>query len=324
MKAIAQHVYGPAEVLQLRDLEPPAIGADEVLVDVRASAIDAGVWILMTGRPYAARLAFGLRRPKVAVRGMDLAGVVSAVGANVTGFSPGDEVYGISESGSFAEQATAKADRIARKPANLTFEQAAAMPVSAVTALQAVRHAAAVRPGQRVLVTGASGGVGSFAVQLAKAAGASVTGVCSTSKVDLVRSLGADEVIDYTKGELDGSAGKYDVIIDVAGNRPVSLLRRAMTPRGTLVMVGGGHRTGRVFGGMERVLGAVALGPFVGQQIRNVASRVRADRLEELTKLIEAGQVTPAVGRAYPLAEAPAAMRDYEAGRAAGKLVVTV
>ncbi|GAA3933381.1 NAD(P)-dependent alcohol dehydrogenase [Actinoplanes auranticolor] len=323
MKAIAQDRYGSADVLELRDVDPPSPGEREVLIAVRAAAVDPGVWIYMTGRPYAARLAFGLRRPRVAVRGLDVAGVVTAVGARVTRFRPGDEVYGTCETGSFAEQATAKEDRLAAKPATITFEQAAATPVSGVTALQSIRDGG-VRAGRRVLITGAGGGVGSFAVQLAKAYGASVTGVCSTAKADTVRSLGADDVIDYTRQEVDRDGPAYDVIIDTAGSRPLSLLRRAATPRATIALVGGGHARGRIMGGFQRQMAAPLISPFMGQHLRGVTARVRADQLAELTALIESGQVTPMVGRSYALADAAQAIRDLATGRYPGKLVVTI
>ncbi|GIH62448.1 NAD(P)-dependent alcohol dehydrogenase [Microbispora siamensis] len=325
MKAIVQDAYGPADVLRLRDVGRPTIGDEEVLVEVRAAAVDPGVWVLMTGRPYLMRLAgFGLRRPKVAVRGRDVAGVVAAVGARVTRFQPGQEVYGTCESGSYAEYASARQSRLAPKPAGLTFEQAAAIPVSGMTALQAVRDVAQVRPGQRTLVIGASGGVGSFAVQIAKAYGASVTGVCSAARAGLVRSLGADDVVDYAREEIDRDGARYDVVVDTAGNRPLSLLRRALTPRGTLVIVGGGHTAYRFTGGMGRTFRAPLLSMFVGQRLRPVVSRERAEHLEELTRLVESGAVTPVIDRAYPLSEAPDAIRRLVEGHPAGKVVVTL
>ncbi len=325
MKAIVQDAYGPADVLRLRDVDRPAIGDEEVLVEVRAAAVDPGVWVLMTGRPYLMRLAgFGMRRPKVAVRGRDVAGVVAAVGARVTRFQPGQEVYGTCESGSYAEYASARQSRLAPKPAGLTFEQAAAVPVSGMTALQAVRDVARVRPGQRALVIGAAGGVGSFAVQIAKAYGASVTGVCSAAKAGLVRSLGADDVIDYAREEIDRDGARYDVVVDTAGNRPLSLLRRALTPRGTLVIVGGGHTAYRFTGGMGRTFRAPLLSMFVGQRLRPVMSRERAEHLEELTRLVESGALAPVIDRAYPLSEAPDAIRRLIDGHPAGKIVVTV
>ncbi|MBX6355248.1 MAG: NAD(P)-dependent alcohol dehydrogenase [Micromonosporaceae bacterium] len=327
MKAIVQDVYGSADVLELRDVDPPQAGDDEVLVQVRAAAVDPGVWILMTGQPYLARLmGFGVRRPKVAVRGRDFAGVVMATGARVTRVKPGDEVYGTSESGSYAEYATAPERQVAVKPGNLSFEQAAAVPVSGTTALQAVRDGAGVQAGQRVLVVGAAGGVGSYAVQIAKAFGASVTGVCSTDKVDLVRSLGADDVIDYTRDEVDRDGPRYDAVIDIAGNRPLSLLRRALTPKGTLVLVGNGRQYGGgVTAGFGRqMLRAPLLSIFVGQRLRNLIAKERAEDLAELRQLIESGAVTPVIERTYPLGDAPEAIRHLGIGHAAGKIVVSI
>jgi NADPH:quinone reductase-like Zn-dependent oxidoreductase len=327
MKAIAHDVYGPADVLALRDVDRPTIGDDEVLVEVRAAGVDPGVWILMTGQPYLVRLmGVGLRRPKVAVRGRDLAGVVSAVGSRVTRFRPGDEVYGTCESGSYAEFAAAPQRQLATKPGNLSFEQAAVVPVSGMTALQAVRDGGRVQTGQQVMVIGAAGGVGSYAVQIAKAFGATVTGVCSTAKVDLVRSIGADDVIDYTRDAVDRDGARYDVVIDIAGNRPLSLLRRAMTPRGTLVLVGNGRQYG---GGVTAGFGrqmfrAPLLSVVVGQQLRNLMGKERAEDLDELRTLIESGSVTPVIDRRYPLAEAPEAIRYLGQGHAAGKVVITL
>jgi NADPH:quinone reductase-like Zn-dependent oxidoreductase len=325
MKAIVQDAYGSADALTLRDVDRPAIGADDVLVQVRAAAIDRGVWILMTGKPYLVRaMGFGMRRPKVPVRGRDVAGVVVAVGAGVTRFRPDDEVYGTCETGSFAEYAAAPQKQLAPKPAGISFEEAAAVPVSGETALQAVRDGG-VRPGQRVMVIGAAGGVGSYAVQIAKAAGATVTGVCSPGKAGLVRSLGADDVIDYTREDVDRDGARYDVVIDIGGNRPLSLLRRAMTPRGTLVLVGGKPEKGGLLGGFGRqMFSAPVVSLFVGQRLRGLTAKERAEDLEELTRLIESGAVRPAVDRAYPLAEAADAMRHFAEGRAAGKVVVTV
>ncbi|MEV0157725.1 NAD(P)-dependent alcohol dehydrogenase [Micromonospora sp. NPDC050686] len=325
MKAIVQHVYGPADVLQLRDIDQPPVGDDEVLVRVRAAGVDPGVWHLMTGYPYLVRaFGFGLRRPKVPVRGVDLAGVVEAVGAAVTDLRPGDEVYGVCESGSYAEYATARRWRLAHKPANTTFEQAAAAPISGVTALQAVRDCAGVQPDQQVMVIGAAGGVGSFAVQIAKAYGATVTGVCSTGKADLVRSLGAD-VIDYTRDEIDRNGARYDVLIDTAGNRPLRLLRRALAPRGTLVLVGGENGGGPLLGGFDRaMLRAPLLSMVTHQRLRNLVAKVRAADLDELRRHIESGAVTPVIDRAYPLGAAPDAIRHVAAGHGRGKTVVTV
>jgi NADPH:quinone reductase-like Zn-dependent oxidoreductase len=325
MKAIVQDVYGSADVLKLRDIDRPPIGDDEVLVQVRAAGVDPGVWHLMTGEPYLVRaMGFGLSKPKVGVRGRDVAGVVEAVGARVTRFRPGDEVYGTCESGSFAEYAAAPEEHLASKPASVSFEQAAVVPVSGVTALQGVRDCGHVQPGQQVMVIGAAGGVGSFAVQIAKAFGARVTGVCSTSKADLVRSLGAGDVIDYTHDEIDCNGARYDVVIDTAGNRRLSLLRRAITPHGTLVLVGGEHGGGRLLGGFDRQFRAPLVSMFVGQRLRGLVAKERAEDLEALTRLIESHAVTPVIDRTYALADAPDAIRYLAEGHAAGKVVVTV
>lgn len=323
MKAMTRSVYGPAEALELRTLDRPSIGDEDVLVEVRAAAVDPGVWIFMTGRPYAVRLASGLRRPKVPVLGVDVAGVVSAVGARVTRFRPGDEVYGAAGSGSFAEFASAKESQLAAKPAGVSFTQAAVTPVSGATALSSVLTAR-VRAGQRVLITGAGGGVGSFAVQLAVASGASVTGVCSASKAGLVRSLGADEVIDYARDEIDRDGARYDVVLDLAGSRPLSVLRRAVKPRGTIALVGGGHAGGRIMGGFQRQMAAPLISPFLSQRLCGVTSFVRAAELEELTRRIESGQLVPVVGATYALADAADAIRDHTESRSAGKVAVTV
>jgi NADPH:quinone reductase-like Zn-dependent oxidoreductase len=324
VKAIAQDVYGSADVLRLREVDQPSIREDQVLVQVRAAGVDPGVWICMTGRPYGARVAFGLTRPRVAVRGRALAGVVAAVGAGVRRFQPGDEVYGTSAGGTFAEYAAACWKRLAPKPPRLSFEQAAAVPISGVTALESVRDGGRVQAGQKVMVIGAAGGIGSFAVQIAKAAGASVTGVCSTSKAELVRSLGADEVIDYTREEIDRDGPRYDVIIDTAGCRPLPLLRRALTPSGRLVLAGGGHDAGGLIGGYTRQLRAPLVSMFTSQHLRGLASRERAQELEELGRLIESGAVTPVLDRTYPLADTPDAIRYLAEGHPAGKIIITV
>ncbi|MFD3468996.1 NAD(P)-dependent alcohol dehydrogenase [Streptomyces sp. NPDC058682] len=320
MKAMVQDVYGSPEVLRMEELDRPVAGPGEVLVRVHAAGVDQGVWHLMAGLPYAVRAVSGLRRPTTRVRGLDVAGVVEAVGPDVTRFREGDEVYG-NCTGSFAEYARAKEGTLAPKPAGLSFEQAATVPVSACTALGAVRDSGRVKAGQSVLVLGASGGVGSFAVQVAKAYGAHVTGVCSTAKADLVRSLGADEVLDYTQQDpVDGSR-RYDVILDIAGNRPIARLRRALTPRGTLVIVGG-EGGGKWIGGNQRQLGAMLLSPFVGHRLRAHGTLVRHRALEALTELIEAGSVTPAVDRTYPLAEVPDAIRSLRDGQVRGKIAI--
>jgi NADPH:quinone reductase-like Zn-dependent oxidoreductase len=323
MKAVVQERYGPPDVLELREIETPVAGDDDVLVRVRASGVDQGVWHLMAGLPYLVRLAgVGLRAPKNPVRGYDVAGRVEAVGANVTRFRPGDEVFGTCR-GSFAEYARARPDRLAPKPANLTFEQAAAVPISGYAALQAVRDQGKVQPGQRVLIIGAGGGVGTFAVQLSKAFGAEVTGVCSTTKTDLVRSIGADRVVDYTREDFADGRDRHDVILDIAGNRSLSHLRRALAPEGTLVIVGG-EGGGRWLGGIDRQLRAHLLSPFVRQNLGTWISTEQEEDLETLRGLLEAGTVTPIIDRTYALSEVPAAIRYLREGRARGKVVVRV
>jgi NADPH:quinone reductase-like Zn-dependent oxidoreductase len=325
MKAIVQDTYGTADVLELRDVERPSIGDEDVLIAVRAAGVDPGVWHLMTGRPILVRaMGFGLTKPKVAVRGRDVAGVVEAVGAKVTRFQPGDEVYGTCESGSFAEFAAAPEGQLALKPTNLSFEQAATVPISGVTALQGVRDCGGVLAGQRVMVIGAAGGVGSFAVQIAKAMGATVTAVCSTSKADLARAIGADDVIDYTQQEIDRDGATYDVIVDTAGNRPLSVLRRAMTPTGTLVIVGGEHGGGALLGGFDRQLRAPLASMLGKQRLRGLVAKEGAKDLEAMTALIESGTVTPVMDRTYALAQAPDAIRHVAEGHAAGKVAITI
>jgi NADPH:quinone reductase-like Zn-dependent oxidoreductase len=321
MKAIVQDTYGSTDTLALREIDRPVPGPGQVLVRVHAAGVDFGVWHLMTGRPYLVRAGFGLRRPKVPVRGRDLAGRVEAVGAGVTRFAPGDEVMGTAE-GTFAEFTCARQDRLVAKPPALTFEQAAALPISGLTALHAVHREGRVQAGQRVLVIGAAGGVGSHAVQLAKAAGAHVTGMCRSSKVDFVRSLGADDVLDYTTDPFpDG--GDYDVILDIGGNRPLRVLRRALAPGGTLVIIGG-ENGGRLLGGMGRSVGAVLRSPFTRQRLRMLLSLEKQADLETLARLAQEGKVTPAVERTFPLAEAADAIGHLEQGRARGKVVVTI
>lgn len=324
MQAIVQSTYGEAEnVLRLEEIATPHIAVDEVLVRVHAAGLDRGVWHSMAGLPYPIRLAgYGLRAPKNAVLGTDLAGRVEAVGANVTTLQIGDEVYGAGQ-GSFAGFTRAKADQLARTPRNLDFQQAAAIPVSACTALQAVRDRGRVTSGQKVLVVGASGGVGSYVVQIAKAFGAVVTGVCSTSKMELVRSLGADRVIDYTAADFAEMGEEYDVILDTGGNAPLRRLRRALSPRGTLVLIGG-ETPGRWLGGTDRQLRAMLLSPFIGQRLCTFIGRVDATDLAALTVLIESGRVKPAIDKTYPLREVAAAIRYLQAGHARGKVVITI
>ena len=322
MRAITQDTYGSSETWHLTDIDRPEIDAHEVLVRVHAAGLDRGTWHSMTGRPYLMRImGFGLRAPKNRVPGLAVAGTVEAVGATVTRFAVGDEVFGVSRGG-FAEYAAAREDKLARKPSNLTFEQAAAVPISATTAIQGLR-AGRIEAGQEVLIIGASGGVGTYAVQLAKAFGAEVTGVCSTAKIDLVRSLGADRVIDYTEEDFTDGSGRYDLILDIGGNTRLSRLRRALTPTGTLVIVGGENK-GNWTGGFGRSLRAPLLSLFVRQRLTMLASKEQYPDLEALTELIEAGSVTPSVDRTYPLDQAQDAMRQLEAGLVRGKVAVVI
>ncbi len=324
MKAIVQDTYGSADVLRLEDIDKPVVGDDDVLVRVHAAGVNPAVWHLMTGMPYLMRvMGAGLRKPNVHVRGADVAGRVEAVGKSVTKFQPGDEVFGACD-GAFAEYASARADKFVRMPTNLTFEQAAAVPDSGCTALRGVRDAGKVKPGQKVLIIGAGGGIGTFAVQIAKAFGAEVTGVCSTTKVDMVQSIGADHAIDYTREEFADGRQHYDVILDIAGRRSLSHLRRALAPTGTLVIIGG-EGGGRWFGGTGRNLQALMLSPFVRQNLRApVYLAARNADLVTLKELIEAGKVTPVIDRTYLLQEVPEAIRYWEAGHARGKVVITV
>lgn len=323
-RAIVQHRYGadPDQVLTLEAVPPATAAAGQVLVRVAAASVDLGTWHLMTGMPVAMRLVgFGVRAPKASNPGRAFAGTVAAVGSDDIELAVGDEVYGTGD-GSFAELMVVAADHLAVKPSNLTFEQAAAAPISGVTALQAVRQAG-VQRGQKVLITGAAGGVGSFAVQIAKALGAEVTGVASTTKIDLVTALGADHVIDYLQGDLPGRPERYDVIIDIAGNRRLSDLRRALTRKGALVIVGG-ETDGRLLAGFGRALRAVLLSPFVSQSLGMLASTENAEDLSELRELIESGAVVPAIDATYALDQAAAAIRHVSEGRARGKVVITV
>lgn len=324
MAAVVQERYGaePEAVLRTARLVRPSIGANEVLVRVRASSVDRGTWHMMTGLPYAVRPVSGLRKPKLPNPGRNIAGVVEAVGSDVTGFVPGDEVYGTAPA-AFAEYAAARPEKIAPKPAGLTFEEAATVPVSALTALQAVRDKGKVREGQQVLITGAAGGVGTFAVQLAHALGARVTAVASTPKHDTVRALGADHVIDYAREDFLARPRRYDVIIDIAGNRGLRDLRRALTLRGRLVITGG-ETKGLWLGGTDRQLRAQMLSPFTGQHLGTFIASEHADGLRDLTALIDAGTLRPVVDRVYPLNETAAAVRHLLDGRATGKLALAL
>jgi NADPH:quinone reductase-like Zn-dependent oxidoreductase len=324
MQAITQGRYGEAEdVLRLEEIALPAIGDEEVLLRVHAAGVDRGVWHLMTGLPYPVRLAgYGMRAPNTPVRGREVAGRVTATGQAVTTLHVGDEVFGIAD-GSFAQYASARPDKLAPKPANLTFTQAAAVPVSALTALQAVRDRGQVQAGNRVLIIGASGGVGTFAVQIAKAAGAEVTGVCHTAKMDTVRSLGADHVIDYTHEDITAGRHCYDVILDIGGNRPLKHLRSVLDPRGTLVIVGG-ETGGRWLAGSDRQLRALLLSPFTGQTLTTLICSENTPDLLALTRLIESGQVTPVIDQTYPLSQTPAAIQYMRDGHAQGKVVINL
>ncbi|MGY1696783.1 NAD(P)-dependent alcohol dehydrogenase [Geodermatophilus sp. SYSU D00814] len=325
MNSIVQDRYGPApeDVLQLAEIGQPSIADDEVLVRVHAASVDRGTWHIMAGLPYPIRLAgFGLRRPRYPNPGRALAGTVEAVGAAVTGFAPGEAVFGVGDA-TFAEYARARPDKLATKPANVTFEQAAAVPVSGLTALQAVRDHGRVQADQRVLILGASGGVGSFAVQIAKSFGAEVTGVASTAKADAVRALGTDHVLDYTREDPADGRQRYDVVLDIGGNRRLSRLRRALTARGRLVIVGG-ETDGRWLGGSDRQIRATLLSPFIGQQLGTFVASENATDLGALRDLIEAGAITPAVDRTHPLAETAAAIRHLLDEQARGKLVVSL
>jgi NADPH:quinone reductase-like Zn-dependent oxidoreductase len=326
MKAIAQDTYGTADVLSLQDVGLPTVRDADVLISVRAAGVDPGVWHIMTGQPYLVRaMGFGFNKPKVRVRGRDVAGVVESVGASVTRFQPGDRVFGTCESGSFAEFAVAPEKQLALMTEGLTFEQAAALPISGGTALQAVRDAGRVQPGQRVLVIGAAGGVGAFAVQIATAFGASVTGVCRPSAADFVRSLGAVGIIDYTSEDVDRDGPVYDVVIDTAGNRPLSVLRRALTPKGRLVLVGGEHGGGPLLGGFDRLLlRAPIVSLFVGQSLMGLTSKERTADFSTLAELVEAGSLSPAIDRVFTLADAPEAIRHLSKGHLAGKVIVSL
>jgi NADPH:quinone reductase-like Zn-dependent oxidoreductase len=319
MQAIVQDRYGSAEVLEARDIDRPAIADDEVLVRVRAASVHVGDWILMTGVPYVMRMGTGLSKPKNPVPGTDIAGTVEAVGTRVQSLRPGDDVFGWC-TGAFAEYVRAPEDQLVKKPANLTFEQAAAVGVSASTALQLLRDDPSVQPGQKVLINGASGGVGTFAVQIAKAYGAEVTGVCSTKNVEMVRSIGADHVIDYTQEDFRGGAKRYDVILDNVGDRSMADTRRALTSNGTLLSNGGGHAAGK----LGRTIRGFLVSLVVRQQGRpSVKTQNRSD-LIALKELVEAGRVTPVIGGTYPLGQTADAISQVAAGHARGTLVIAV
>jgi NADPH:quinone reductase-like Zn-dependent oxidoreductase len=322
MRAVVQEGYGGVEVLRLDRIARPQIAEDEVLIQVRAAGLDRGTWHMMSGRPYLMRvMGFGFRGPKNPVPGLDVAGTVVAVGSAVTKFTPGDEVFGIAK-GSFAEYAAALESKLALKPRSLTFEQAAVVPISATTALQALTDVGKLQEGQTVLVIGASGGVGSYAVQLAKAFGAEVTGVASTAKLDLVRALGTDHVIDYTREDFADGTRHYDLVLDIGGNPPLSRLRRALTPTGTAVIVGG-EEGGSVTGGFGRTLRAPLVSLFVKQRLAMLTNKERGSDLERLAPLLESGAVVPSIDRSYPMEQVTDAMGHLTAGQVRGKVAIT-
>jgi len=319
MRAVTQSRYGGSEVLELTQVPVPVAAVDEVLLQVHAAGLDRGTEHLMTGKPYAVRLAMGLRRPRQPVVGRDVAGTVVAVGSSVTRFAVGDEVYGVAP-GSFAEYAVAKERKLARKPKNLSFAQAAVVPVSAATALRAVEDVGHLRAGHSVLVLGASGGVGSYAVQIAKSVGAKVTGACSTAKRDFVSSLGADRVLDYTQEDFADGSGRYDVILDIAGNPSLGRLRRALERDGTVVFVGGEDAGGIT--GMGRQLRGVLLSPLVSQRLALLPTKESAGDYERLATMIEAGEVTPGLDSTFALEDAVDAVRRLERGEVRGKVAI--
>src|SRR3954452_1881480 len=321
MKAIIQDRYGPPDVLRLMDIDTPVVNDDEVLVRVRAAAVNIGDWHLLRGTPYVMGMAVGLFKPKHEVPGFDVAGQVEAVGENVKQLRRGDEVFGWCK-GAFAECACTGEDNVLPKPANLTFEQSATVGDSAFTALNALRDQGRVQPGHEVLINGASGGVGTFAVQIAKSFGAKVTAVCSTRNVDMVRSIGADQVVDYTQEDFTRSGRLYDVMLDLVGSRSLSDCRRALTPRGTYVLVGVADM-GRWFG-LSRQIKVLSLSPLVRQRMRVFVVRRNREDLAVLKQLVEAGKVAPVIDRRYPLSEVPEALRYQGEGHARGKLVIAV
>lgn len=322
MRAIVREAYGPPEVLRLCEIEMPAPGPDEVLIRIRAASVNPLDWHYMRGVPYAVRLQSGWRRPKDRRLGFDAAGRVEAVGRNVARFKAGDEVFGACK-GAFAEFACTPEKTLVSKPPNVTFEQAAAVPVAALSALQALRDKGGIRPGQKVLINGASGGVGTFAVQLAKVFGAEVTGVCSSRNVDMIRSIGADHAVDYTREDFTRAGLRYDLIVDTVGNRSLSDRRRALTQAGVLVLVGGSE-TGRWLGPLTGVLKAAALSRFVRQKLRPFMARLNTDDLMALQALAADGKIVPVIDRTYPLSDVPQAIRHLEGGHARGKIVITV
>lgn len=326
MKALVQDAYGSPDVLELKDVPMPAVGDDEVLVRIGSAGANPHDWRSMRGDPsLLVRIPLGLRKPRrTTVLGSDMAGQVETVGKNVTRFRPGDEVFAEVDFGGFADYVSISQDVLEMKPGNLTSAQAAAVPMAGMAALRALRNVGRIQPGQKVLINGASGGIGTFAVQIAKSFGAEVTGVCSTRNVELVRSIGADLVIDYTQEDFTHSAQRYDVLLDAVGNRSLSELRRVVLPKGTLVLVGGVAKRGRWLGPAAQLLKGILLSPFVSQRIAAVTGKPNKEDLQVLRELIEAGQVTPVIDRTYPLDEAPEAIRYLEGGHARGKVVIAV
>jgi NADPH:quinone reductase-like Zn-dependent oxidoreductase len=322
LQAITYHRYGPPDVLELEEVDVPALEDDQVLVRVRAAAVNPRDWHFLRGLPYIMR-PIGLRIPKDGGFGSDMAGQVEAVGRAVTRFRPGDEVYAFVLAGGFAEYTRVPENVLGHKPANLSFEQAAAVPLAALTALQGLRDHGRVQPGQRVLIIGASGGVGTFAVQLAKLFGAEVTGVCSARNLELVRSLGADHVIDYTREDFAGNGRRYDLIFQLAGTRSPSACRRALTSKGRLIL-SSGESDGRWVGPLDRIVRAAALSPFVPQTLAPFEAKQSSDDLQVLTELVEAGKLAPVIDRTYPLPETPEALRYLEKGHARGKVVISI
>ncbi len=320
MQAIVHDTYGSPDVLELRDIDRPVAGDTQVLVRVHAASVNAGDWHMMSGLPYVVRLAFGVPRPRQKIRGHDVAGEVEAVGSRVTRFRPGDRVFG-GCNGAFGEYACAEEEKLWPMPANVTFEQAAAVPVAGLTALQALRDHGRLQPGQRVLVTGASGGVGSFAVQIAKSFGADVTGVCSTTNVELVESIGAVRVIDYTRDDFTDTDQRYDLLLDIRGTRPLSRCLRTLNPSGTYVLAGGPR--GRWIGPLAPVFKLLVAKPFVGHPIRNFVANINREDLSVLSDLMASGKVTPAIDRTYPLSQVPDAIRYWETGQVRGKVVIS-
>ena len=319
MQAIVQDTYGSTEVLQSRDIDKPEIGDNEVLVRVHAASVHVGDWILMTGSPFVMRFATGMRKPKNPVPGTDVAGTVEAVGKDVKSLRSGDEVFGWA-AGAFAEYAHADENQFVKKPADLTFEQASAIGVSASTALQLLRDDGKVQPGQKVLINGASGGVGTFAVQIAKAFGAEVTGVSSAKNVEMVRSIGADHVIDYTREDFTTGTERYDLILDNVGNHSMARTRRALNPGGMLISNGGGHADGK----LGRTIRAMFASMVVRQQASPTVKSQNHDDLAALKDLVEAGKVTPVIDRTYPLIQTPEAIGLVAAGHVRGTVVITV